>query len=311
MTVLTSDSPAVGVKTGEIEAALLETLAYFDVFDYPARAEELRRYLHGYVVTPAALDEGLRSSLVRKRIECEHGYFFLAGRRQIRLFREARKARYALMATRIATYGRILGSLPFMRMVALTGSTAMQNGDDTADLDFLLVTAPGRLWLARAFAIVLGRLTALSGNILCPNVIISEGALMWPQQDIYTAHEMAQMRPLAGTMTYDTLREMNAWVLDLLPNASGSPSLPLPPNTPPTFRRWMERPLKGKIGDALENWEMRRKIARLSEQAASGAEIMFSADVCQGNFHEHGLLTRQAFQRRLAALGLEPGLRRG
>ena len=72
----------------------------------------------------------------------------------------------------------------------------------------------------------------------------------------------------------------------------------------------MELPLKGKIGDALENWEMRRKIARLSEQAASGAEIMFSADVCQGNFHEHGLLTRQAFQKRLTTLGLGPGLRR-
>jgi hypothetical protein len=309
MTVLTSDAPAAGLKIGELEAALLETLAYFDVFDYPLRLEELQRYLHGYLVTPTAFDDGLRSSLRHKRIECEQGYYFLAGRRQVRVLREVRKARHSLVATRIASYGRILGNLPFMRMVALTGSTAMQNGDDAADLDFLLVTAPGRLWLARAFAIVLGRFTALSGNVLCPNVIISERALIWPQQDIYTAHEMTQMRPLAGTETYDTLREMNAWALDFLPNAVGSPSLPLPPNTPPTFRRRMESPLRGKIGDALENWEMHRKIARLSGQAESGAETTFSADVCQGNFHQHGLLTRQAFQERLAALGLEPGLR--
>jgi hypothetical protein len=189
-------------------------------------------------------------------------------------------------------------------MVALTGSSAMQNGDDAADLDFLLVTAPGRLWLARAFAILVGRWTALRGHILCPNVIISERALTWAQQDIYAAHELTQIVPLAGMQTYSRLRELNSWADALLPNASGAPSGTTTPEKPYAFQRTLERALNGQLGLRAETWEMRRKVSRLTRQASTTGETAFTADICQGNFHEHGRRTREAFRDRLVALGL-------
>ena len=288
-----------------LERAIVETLTYFDVFDYPLRPSELHRYLHGLHATSASLERVLRSSLLTNQIDSRDGYIFLRSRGLTVTLREQRRIRYMRIAPRIAAYGRILSRLPFIRMVALTGSSAMQNGDGTADLDFLLVTAPDRLWLARAFAILIGRWTALSNHVLCPNVILSERALHWSDQDLYAAHELTQMVPLAGGQVYTRLRAANPWALAYLPNADHSPSDALIPDTGSPQQRLLEGALGGAFGRRLEKWEMRRKITRLTRQNTPGAETAFNADICQGNFNRHGALTRHAFQERLDALGLE------
>ena len=55
-----------------------------------------------------------------------------------------------------------------MKMVAITGSLAMDNADLDADIDFLIVTEPGRLWVCRAMIAALG-LSAGHKNHLCFN----------------------------------------------------------------------------------------------------------------------------------------------
>jgi hypothetical protein len=308
MTILLTRGQSAVPATYTLERAILETLAYFDIFDYPLRRDELFRYLHGVRATQPFVDAGLQSAAIRDHVESSDGYVFLAGRSDIIALREVRRGYFHRAMPRATSYGRILGRLPFIRMVAMTGSCAMQNGDSTADLDFLLVTAADRLWLGRAFAVLLGRLTAVKGDVLCPNVIISERALLWPQQELYAAHELTQMVPLAGAQMYARLREINSWALTFLPNASGSPSLATPDQKPGIPQQLAENALKGKLGTRLENWEMRRKIARLTRQSNRDTETLFTADICQGNFDHHGELTRQAFRERLDALGLESPL---
>jgi hypothetical protein len=64
------------------------------------------------------------------------------------------------------------------------------------DLDFLVVTLPGRLWLCRGMAMLLVRLARRLGDELCPNYFITTQALAFPSQDLYSAHELVQMAPL-------------------------------------------------------------------------------------------------------------------
>jgi len=45
---------------------------------------------------------------------------------------------------RALRYGRILGRLPFIRMVTLTGSLAVRNCDEAGDYDYMLVAKTGR-----------------------------------------------------------------------------------------------------------------------------------------------------------------------
>lgn len=288
-----------------IESAILETLAYFDVFDYPLRLEELHRYLHRLPTTTTDVQGALRSPLLADRIDVADGCAALAGRGALIISRLEHQARGQGRMRAAVAYGRVLGKLPFVRMVALTGSIAMQSSDSNADFDYMLVAAPGRLWLARAFAVSLGRWAAFRGYVLCPNVILSERALLWRQQDVYSAHELTQMIPLAGRPTYDRLRDLNGWTQIYLPNAGGPPgSVGSIESVAGSWRPPIEYLLGGALGNQLERLEMTRKIARFTHQSGYGVETVFTADVCQGNFQHHGQRTRQAFEHKLVELGL-------
>lgn len=290
-----------------IETAILETLAYFDGFDFPVRANELHRYLHGLALPYDDFCAALSSACLSGRIETQAGYYVLPGRRclideyQASAPQSARRLRLALK------YGRLLARLPFVRMVAVTGSVSMQAGGPNGDFDYLLITEPGRLWLARLFAVAVGRLARLAGHTLCPNILLSTRALLWPRQDPYAAHELTQMIPVSGLEHYEHVCALNAWALHYLPNAGGPPK---PYHGTPRGRsgiqRLLEPALRGSIGSAIEKFEMERKLARLRLQPGFGPETVFSADVCQGNFQNHGDRIRRSFEARLRNLGLTP-----
>jgi hypothetical protein len=204
-------------------------------------------------------------------------------------------------------YGRVLGSLPFVRMVALTGSLAVLNVAHNADFDYMLVARPGRLWTARAFVLLFGRLTRRLGHTICPNLIVTEEFLEWHRQDLYSARELCQMIPITGLGTYRMLMQANQWVSEFLPNAFLKPSASAQSLDVPgkahkqgsILQGILEFLLRGKLGDRFEQWEMKRKIARFSRQKGFGEETIFNAQICQGNFDHHRQQTEQELQQRI------------
>lgn len=300
----------------EIGRAALRAVIYSDVFDFPLTVAEIHRYLIGAAASPgevrAALDKHLTPS---GWLEARRGYYTLAGRGDLVERREALLAHNAQLWPRALRYGRWLAALPYMRMTALTGALAMHN-EPGRDLDFLLVTAPGRLWLCRGLAMLLTRLARRFGDELCPNYFISLNALVFPNQDLYTAHEVAQMTPLAAprgaAQVYQELRRLNAWTERFLPNAVGAPTVAMSIATESRFavlgesgRRALEASLRSVAGGWIETWEMRRKIRKLNAQRSPSAEADFSADWCKGHFGGYGRRTLEAYAARLRACGLE------
>lgn len=285
-----------------LSSAILRTVAYADVFDHPLTAKEVHRYLTGLRVSFERLAQALEreASLVRSG---EH--FTLPGREAIIPVRMQREARSRGLMPRAILYGRILGSLPFIRMVALTGSLAVLNVSKTDDFDYMLVAVPGRVWTARVFALLFNRIVKPLGHTICPNLIVSETALEWPLHDLYSARELCQMIPVSGVDVYRKLIQANAWAWEFLPNAFLSPDKPLENETMAhrsIFQKLVEFPLRGRLGDRFEYWEMSRKIARFSKQEGFGEETVFNAEVCQGNFHHHRRWTHEVFQQRLQRL---------
>jgi hypothetical protein len=294
---------------GDLRRAVLEALAYSDIFEFPLRLEEIHRYL------PLRADlEDVAETLSRLGgdVETQDNLYFLAGRAQIVNLRIERERRSRSLLPIALKYGRILGSLPFIRMVALTGSLAVMNVSKDVDFDYMLVTAPSRLWTARAFALLFNRVTRKLGHTLCPNLILAETALEWPQHDLYSARELYQMIPITGMDVYQRLIQANAWAKEFLPNSSSD--FPdsvrqdmcsrrfLTTEVVTTIKTILELPLRGPIGERFERWEMTRKIARFSKQVGFGDETIFNAEVCQGNFDHHRQWTQTAMQERMAAL---------
>ncbi|HQV94278.1 MAG TPA: hypothetical protein PLA27_04405 [Anaerolineales bacterium] len=289
--------------------AILQALTYSDIFDYPLRFDEL----HRYIPLRADADElSVTLDSMREQVEYQNEFYFLAGRDEIVDIRKEREARSRKLFPIAIRYGKILGALPFIRMVALTGSLAVLNLSKNADFDYMLVTAKGRVWTARAFALALNRLARPFGHTICPNLIVSESALEWPLRDLYSARELIQMIPISGMDVYQEVMKVNAWTREILPNASNanekkdnSRNSPIRAIRVKLFQSPPEILLRGKLGDKFESWEMTRKIARFSKQPGFGEETVFTAEVCQGNFHHHRKWAHNAFQERLYALEKE------
>ena len=280
-----------------LERAILETLAYSDVFDYPLTIDEL----HCFLTASATIEEVRDRVIDMGQVSSTRGYYFLTGRSEIVDIRIQRKENSRKAYRRAMFYGRILGRLPFIRMVALTGSLAMLNLSKNRDMDYMLVVKSGRVWTARAIALLLARVMRLFGDVICPNVIVSENALEWRERNLYTAREFAQMIPVSGEDVFRHLRVVNLLAEDFLPNhvilretkdiGGGN-----------AIQFILEFLLNNKLGNLFESWEMNRKIARFQKLAGYGTETNFSADVCQGNFDHHGLWTLKAYKERLESL---------
>jgi len=287
--------------TQKLSQAVLQTLTYSDIFDYPLTAPEVHKYLTGIKASFEEVMQVLEDGPVRRT----GNYFTLSGREAIVSIRWDREARSRKLMPLALRYGRILGALPYIRMVALTGSLAVMNSSETADFDYMLVAARGRVWTARAFALALNRLTRLSGYTICPNLIVSENALEWCLHDLYSARELCQMIPIIGLDVYIRLMKANRWVGTFLPNAfpeSNSLLFETTQEPAPAFQSFLELPLRGKLGDRFDSWEMDRKISRFSKQAGFGEETIFNAEVCQGNFHHHRNSTHEMFEQRLSTI---------
>lgn len=290
-----------------MEAALLCTLAYADLFDYPLTAHEAHRYLVGLAAGLAEVEAVLNNGRAPAQIARRGGYFTLSGREAIVDIRRDRAQAAAGLWPEARRYGSAIAGLPFVRMVAVTGALAVDNAEPGDDIDYLIVTAPDRLWLCRAMIIqfVVKPATRLQVT-LCPNYLLSERALARFEPNLFTAHEIVQMVPVAGHETYHRLCEANRWAARFLPNAYGRPRAMSGEGRarPSTFGA-AESILGSCAGSWLERWEMRRKIGRFDRRRQRDSDASFAADWCKGHFESHEPLVREALAHRLEAL--EPG----
>lgn len=293
--------------------AIVSTIAYADVFDYPLTVAQIHRYLVRTQATVGQVEAALsHDPWLAARVERHGDLVCLRGRSAtIQLRRE--RANYARALWRS---GRILGwlaaHLPYVRMVAIIGSLTMDNVRSTRDdIDLLVVTAPGRVWLTRALVISLVRLAALSRIDLCPNYVLSTRRLAMSADDLFTAHELTQMIPLFGRETFGDLCAANRWLESYLPNAAArDEQLRDVGLLGRGIQRLAEWPLNGALGARLERSLQNHKLADLTAQAsaAGSREVVLEAEICKGHMESHGGHIRAEYdRRRQRALGLPGG----
>jgi hypothetical protein len=286
--------------------AIIRAVAYADIFDQPLTAAEIHRYLPGLSMPLADVEEMLLGApLCPGYLSCTDGFYALSGREHLVEVRRRRATAAARLWPEALWYANRIARLPFVRMVAITGSLACDNPEPGDDIDYMIVTAPGRLWLCRA--LVIGAVIRLAANrrTLCPNFLVSERALEVPDHSIFSAYELMQMRPIAGIDVYRRLIESNEWLRDLLPNARQLAAAPEVRPDAALGWRAVGALLGSPLGEGLERWEMGRKVRRLTHQPGDHSEAFFSADCCKGHFGGHRTRALAALNERLGQLGLE------
>lgn len=288
--------------------AVLKTLAYADMFDYPLTLRELHRYLHEAKASWEELETFMDHSQYLDDVITNQGiYFFLKGREKIVRLRKHRETKAQERLLRAYEYGRTIGRLPFVRMVALTGSLAVANADGNDDFDYFMITVPGRLWLCRSISILYVHwIHQHYGDIICPNYLITSMHLETLTKDIYIAHEIAQMVPIIGMEMYLKYRDANRWVLNYLPNSVGGPPQGTQiPWTDSSRISIMEHILSNNFFNSLERWVMAKKIKALKTKQPGKGETHYSAHSCQGHVNGHAQKTLHEYKSKLQKLSGE------
>ncbi len=287
--------------------AILHTVVYADLFDYPLRTEEIHRYLTGYAAPLSLVEEHLaRNGRLAQHLASASRFWFLAGREHLVDLRLQREAFSRGLWPEARRYGRLIATMPFVRLVSITGSLAMHNvSHPRDDIDLLIVTAENRVWLGRGLVILIVHLARRFGIELCPNYVMAEQHLQLGEPSLFIAHELTQLLPLHGLDVYHRLLEGNAWIADYLPNAS--PRRSEIGQIGPLAGRGqeaMEALMGGRLGDSIERWERERKIPLLRQIAIErgGTGTTYTAELCKGHIHDHAAAVYNRYTAQLAAL---------
>ena len=293
-----------------LDEQILRTLVYADIFHFPLTEREIHHFLIGVKATLDEVRAALAdSALLQRHVVHNHAYYVLRGCEADVEERRAHDQASVKLMPIARWYGRLIAHLPFVRMVAITGALAMRNAShDGDDIDYLIVTKPGRVWLTRLLIISIVRVARLRKVALCPNYVVSEAALAQQRCDLFIAHELAQMVPMAGVALYREMRAINRWSDEWLPNADGA-FYQEPDATPRglglAFQRAVEIVFSTPLGDLLERWEYDRKLRKFApqtEQPTSSA--MIDGEQAKGHFNDHGLRILEQYEERLRAFGL-------
>ena len=289
-----------------LDAGIIKALIYADLFDYPLTAPEVHRYVERHAAPLDVVQEHLSASMwLRERLDVVPPFWFLAGRQALVDLRRQREAYSQRLWRSARRYGRWIAHLPLVRLVAVSGSLAVNNVSSAEDdIDLLIVTRYGRVWLARGMTLLVVHWARQRGTLLCPNYVVSEAHLRLGEPSLFTAHELAQMVPLYGAPWYRRLQDSNAWRAEYLPNASprldGVRDLG---RGGQVFQRLTETALGGRLGEEFECWERERKVVRLSQQAAKRrvVEAQFTPDLCKGHLDAHAVAIQARYAARLEA----------
>ncbi|MEM7342543.1 MAG: hypothetical protein AAF467_28155 [Actinomycetota bacterium] len=290
----------------ELDDAVLATVAYSDVFDMPISIARLHRFLVGAPASRADVSAVVDDLVAQDRLGRRDDLAYLAGRSEVLTVHDERAVRAEVMWGEAERWARWLARVPCIRMVAVTGGLAVDSVAPHDDIDYFIITRPGRLWLTRLLVLVVARLAARDGSELCPNYMVTDRALDMDDRALYVARELAQMVPVVSAERCTELRRRNAWLLEYLPNASLEGDTTHEVNVRPgVLTRLAELVFISPLFTPLERWERRRKIAKLQTVRSRRPEVgrpdesSFSADVCKGHMLGNAAGIDVAWQSRL------------
>ena len=213
-----------------LEERVVTTLRIANRWGYGLAGDDVARLLYGGPVDAPDVLSALASS---RAIAFRDGIATLSGREDLiekGLSRRRSNNGLASLYFGIAEdFARdLLRHSPFVRAIAVCGSTASGGLEAGDDVDFNLFAEDGTKYIVYLMAVLLGvkysllhrrrfgRGTSLLGilrKVTCVNVVFIESdARPFVRQDAFLAFELLRSIPIAGTMDFARTLESNPWL---------------------------------------------------------------------------------------------------
>jgi glycosyltransferase involved in cell wall biosynthesis len=274
------------VSDRDIATAIRRTIDYAALFDYPLRPAEIHQRLFDVAVDRSTFDRVLQQQGLPRTGE------FVTGDPERIAHRTTREA-IADRAIEGARPGlRFLASIPFVRMLAFSGATAHRNMDTAEDLDLFVVVEDGKLWFAFLTAMLWAKARGLR-RAFCLNYLISDSALPLFDHDVFTAQQMASIKPVYGKACYDQFIKANPFVRRHFPNFdSGIQRAVYPELASSWIKRWLEGGLRWgavwlleRASQTLLGWHFRRKLRAIPR--ATACDVLIEPQRLKLHFNDH------------------------
>lgn len=246
-----------------LEHYIIKTILYYDVFNYPLTTEEIYRFLQTNSVSKDDVSAAL-TKLADKQQVFRFREFYTVRREAELIERRVRGNQRAEDFLKIARRkARIISRFPFVRAVMASGSLSKGYMDEKSDLDFFVVTHPGRLWIARMLLVLYKKLFLFNSHkYFCINYYVDTDHLEIEEKNIFTATELATVIPLYGADYYHALIARNAWVKIFFPNFKMRPVNDIPNHRTGTVKKIMEKFIDLVGGEQLNNFFLRLNTRR-------------------------------------------------
>lgn len=239
------------------ERAVLRVLFYFEIFQHPLTAEEVFAFAKCEGVAKEEIIAKLQELTDAGQV-FRFGHYFQAqndlGWLPRRLEANRRADEFIPIAQRMA---RFIGAFPFVRGVFVSGSLSKHCMSADSDIDFFLVTAPERLWLARTLLVVFKKIFLFNSHkYFCVNYFVDTRHLEIEEKNIYSATETVTLLPMYGREWFEQFRAANPWAWELYPNHPFRDNAATPPYHRGAFKKMTEWLLGGRLGEWLDHLSM-------------------------------------------------------
>ncbi len=220
-------------ELNNIEKAILETIIYYDLFDYPLTANEIWKGLFKYKTDLFSVVNCLEKGKdLKKYIETRNGFYFLKTRKEILNIRKKRRD-YSIKKWKKALKAvRIIRFIPFVRAVFLCNSIPYFNAEEDSDIDFFIIIKDKYIWFSRFWITILLHILKMRRHgkkikdRICLSFYISTSNLdlknLTYERDIHFYYWLADFVLIFDRNYANNFYQANQWLKEFLPQFSPS-----------------------------------------------------------------------------------------
>ncbi len=243
------------------QRSVLRTLLYFNIFDHPLTESEIFHLTQDHDIRENDIKIAINELTISGLIRYHDGYFFLNNKKECVARRRNGEVHAAQAMQKAARFSKLISKFPFVRAVALSGSLSKNYMDSKTDIDYFVITAPERMWVARTLLVLYKKVFLLNSHkYFCVNYFLSEDNLEVPDKNIFTATEVSFLIPTCNYKLYHRFKEANNWSMNFLPNFPLRSIDNIIPDKKYLLKNFLEKMLSGTIGEKLDGIFFRQTI---------------------------------------------------
>ena len=310
-----------------LDRAIIKTLAFFDIFDYPLTLTEIYKWLYqpDQHYQWSDIFRALTMGNLGGQVEDQFGFYYLAGRSAIvrtRLDRYQVAEKKFQIALRTVRWLRWLSAL---KMIAICNNVGYNNGTAKSDIDFFMVVSKGRLWWARLMITLITTLLGVRrhGVKIVDRVCLSfytaanhlnlDDISLKPV-DPYLVYWFATLAPIYDrTNTYYDFMNANHWLNSYLPNFYPTILTDRRRVVDHWFNLWYQKldriflesflgSLAERLAKLVESWRVKSYFGEVRGQA--NTNVVISSDMLKFHKIDRRSQYREVWQSKLNDLNI-------